>query len=100
MGESAGLGGGRTSAYTTRSSQIYWIQIIVDAAVLPVFYLILTETRGDVILAKRAKKMRKEGRANAYAQSELEKVSILENIKISFMRPTKMLVTEFVVIVS
>lgn len=80
--------------------QIYWIQIIVDAALLPIFYLILTETRGDVILEKRAKKMRKEGRTNAYAKSELEKVSLLQNIKISFMRPTKMLATEFVVIVS
>lgn len=44
--------------------------------------------------------MRKEGNSNAYAKSELEKASILQNIKISFMRPTKMLATEFVVIVS
>ena len=76
---------------------IYWIQIIVDAGLLPFFYLILKETRGDVVLAKRAKKLRKQGRTNAYAKSELNKPSILEALKISFMRPTKMLATEFVV---
>lgn len=83
-----------------RLFQIYWIQLIVDAALLPLFYVILTETRGDVILARRAARMRKAGHLNAYAKSELEKVSILQNIKVSFMRPTKMLATEFVVIVS
>lgn len=76
---------------------IYWIQIIVDAGLLPFFYLILKETRGDVVLAKRAKILRKQGRTNAYAKSELNKPSMLEAIKISFMRPTKMLATEFVV---
>lgn len=76
---------------------IYWIQIIIDAGLLPFFYLILKETRGDVVLAKRAKKLRKQGHTNAYAKSELNKPSILEALKISFMRPTKMLATEFVV---
>ena len=76
---------------------IYWIQIIVDAGLLPFFYIILKETRGDVILAKRAKRLRKEGRRNAFARSELNKPGILEALKISFLRPTKMLVTEFVV---
>lgn len=77
---------------------IYWIQIIVDAALLPVFWLILSETRGDTILANKAKKMRKTGRPNVYARSELNKPGMLEALKISFMRPTKMLATEFVVI--
>lgn len=76
---------------------IYWIQIIIDAALLPLFYWILKETRGDVILAKRAKQLRKQGRRTAYARSELTKHGILEKLKISFMRPTKMLFTEFVV---
>lgn len=78
---------------------IYWIQIIVDAALLPVFWLILSETRGDTILAKRAQSLRKtSARPNAYARSELNKPGMLEALKISFMRPTKMLATEFVVI--
>ena len=76
---------------------IYWIQLIVDGPLLPVFYLILTETRGDCILAKRAQKMRKEGYVNRFAASEIRKPGILQALKISFMRPTKMLATEFVV---
>lgn len=76
---------------------IYWIQIIVDAGLLPLFYFILTETRGDCILAKRAKKMRKEGHVNRFAISELNKPGIFQALKISFMRPTKMLATEVVV---
>lgn len=64
---------------------------------LPLFWFILKETRGDVILARKAKKLRKAGR-NAYAKSELNKASVVEMLKVSFKRPTKMLVTEFVVI--
>jgi hypothetical protein len=64
---------------------------------LPVFWFILKETRGDVILARRAKNLRKQGR-NAFAKSELNKSSVVEMLKVSFKRPTKMLVTEFVVI--
>ncbi|KAF2763865.1 putative MFS multidrug transporter [Teratosphaeria nubilosa] len=77
---------------------IYWVQLIADAGLLPIFAVILRETRGDRILANRAKKLRKQGRTNAYAKSELNKASIIEQLKISFMRPTKMLTTEFVVI--
>lgn len=76
---------------------IYWVQLISDAALLPVFWFILKETRGDVILARKAKQLRKQGR-NAYAKSELNKANVIEMLKISFKRPTKMLVTEFVVI--
>jgi hypothetical protein len=73
------------------------VQLISDAALLPVFWFILKETRGDVILARRAKNLRKEGR-NAYATSELNKSSVMKMLKLSFERPTKMLATEFVVI--
>jgi len=76
---------------------IFWTQLIFDAGCLPLFWFILRETRGDVILAKRAKKLRKQGR-NAYAKSELNKQNVWEMIKVSFKRPTKMLITEFVVI--
>ncbi|KAF2862414.1 MFS general substrate transporter [Piedraia hortae CBS 480.64] len=77
---------------------MYWIQIIIDAGFLPLFILILRETRGDVILARKAQKLRKQGHTNAYAKSELDKTSVWDNIKISFKRPTRMLLTEFVVI--
>jgi MFS family permease len=73
------------------------VQLIADAALLPLFWFILKETRGDVILARRAKGLRKQGR-NAFAKSELNKSSVAEMLKVSFKRPTKMLITEFVVI--
>ncbi|OCL09830.1 MFS multidrug transporter-like protein [Glonium stellatum] len=76
---------------------IYYIQIIYNGALIPLFYLILKETRGDVILARRAKKLRKLTGRPVYAESELEKTSVLKLLKISFKRPTKMLVTEPVV---
>lgn len=77
---------------------IYYIQIIYNAALIPLFYIILKETRGDVILKKRAKKLRKQTGRPIYAESELEKTSVVQLLKVSFMRPTKMLLTEPVVI--
>ncbi|CAN9181520.1 unnamed protein product [Alternaria alternata] len=76
---------------------IYYIQIIYNAALIPVFYIILKETRGDVILKKRAQKIRKDTGREVYAESELDKPSIASLLKVSFMRPTKMLLTEPVV---
>jgi MFS family permease len=65
---------------------------------IPVFWLILQETRGDVILKKRAQKIRKDSGREVYAESELEKPNIGQLLKLSFLRPTKMLLTEPVVI--
>lgn len=76
---------------------IFYIQIIFNAALIPVFWLILKETRGDVILAKRAKKLRKETGKEIYAQSELDRQSTIQLVKISCWRPIKMLLTEPVV---
>ncbi|KAI9832760.1 MAG: hypothetical protein M1819_003980 [Sarea resinae] len=77
---------------------IYYIQLIFDGGCLPIFYLILKETRGDVILARRAKKLRKStGRTNIFAPSEVQKESVVQMLKESFRRPTKMLFTEWVV---
>ncbi|KAF9694212.1 hypothetical protein EKO04_008043 [Ascochyta lentis] len=77
---------------------IYYIQIIYNAALIPVFWLILRETRGDVILKKRAQRLRKETGREIYAESELDNPSVVQLLKVSFMRPTKMLVSEPVVI--
>lgn len=76
---------------------IFYIQIIVNGALIPVFWLVLKETRGDVILAKRAKKLRKETGRPIYAEAELDKESLVNRLKVSFKRPTKMLLTEPVV---
>ncbi|KAK4685578.1 hypothetical protein P7C73_g4569, partial [Tremellales sp. Uapishka_1] len=77
---------------------IYWIQLIFDGGCLPIFWFILSETRGDVILAKRAKKIRKDTGRKAYARIELDGETLGHMVLASFRRPTKMLVTEIVVI--
>jgi hypothetical protein len=50
-----------------------------------------------VILSRRAKKLRKETGRLIYAKSDLEGESVMDKLKISFIRPTKMLFTEPVV---
>lgn len=77
---------------------IFYIQIIYNAALIPIFWLILKESRGDVILARRAKKLRKTTGKPVYAESELTKPSNWTLLKDSFYRPAKMLTTEPVVI--
>ncbi|KAK3078329.1 hypothetical protein LTS18_007787, partial [Coniosporium uncinatum] len=54
---------------------IYYIQLAFDRGCLLIFYLILKETREDVSLRTRAKKLREEGKGNAYVQSEIKKTS-------------------------
>ncbi|OOQ83332.1 MFS multidrug transporter [Penicillium brasilianum] len=76
---------------------IFYIQIIYNAALIPVFWLILRETRGDVILKKRAKKLRRETGRPIYAESELNTTSVWKLLQVSFERPTRMLLTEPVV---
>ena len=78
--------------------RIWYIQIIYNAGMIPIFWLILIETRGDIILKKRAKKIRKETGRKVYARSELEAPSVWTSLRISFERPTRMLLTEPVVI--
>ncbi|TID15304.1 MFS general substrate transporter [Venturia nashicola] len=77
---------------------IYYIQIALNGGFLPIFWLLLKETRGDVLLRKRAKKMREEEGRNAWAQSELSGETLKKRVKTSVTRPMKMLVTEPVVI--
>jgi hypothetical protein len=64
---------------------------------IPHFWFILRETCGDVILAKPVKKLRKTHRP-VYAKSELDRDNVLHMLKVSIARPTKMLLTETVVI--
>ena len=77
---------------------IFYVQIIYNAGLLPIFWLILRETRPDVILKRRAAKIRKETGRPVYAQAEINAPSTLRLLQISFKRPTKMLLTEPVVI--
>lgn len=77
---------------------IFYIQIIYNAGLIPIFWCILRETRADVILARRAKKLRKETGEPVYAESELTRQSTWTQLRLSFSRPAHMLTTEPVVI--
>ncbi|KAI2945115.1 hypothetical protein CBS147321_4053 [Aspergillus niger] len=76
---------------------IFYIQIIYLTGLLPIFWFILYETRADVILTRRAKKLRKEKQRPIYAEAELDNTSVWRLMQISFERPTRMLLTEPVV---
>ena len=76
---------------------IFYVQIIYNTGLLPVFWLILRETRPGVILQRRAKRIRKQTGRPVYSESELDETQVLESLKISFQRPAHMLLTEPVV---
>ncbi|KAK1142745.1 hypothetical protein N8T08_007377 [Aspergillus melleus] len=76
---------------------IFYIQIIYNAGLLPIFWLILYETRADVILSRRAKKIRKETGRPVYAEAEISQTGVWKLLQVSFERPTRMLLTEPVV---
>lgn len=77
---------------------VFYVQIIYNAGLIPIFWLVLRETRSDVILARRARKLRKETGRPIFAESELNRDSIVTQLKLSFARPARMLTKEPVVI--
>ncbi|PWN46583.1 MFS general substrate transporter [Violaceomyces palustris] len=77
---------------------IEWVQLIVNGAVLVLELLLLRETRGSVLLAKKAKKLRKEtGDMRYRAPSELEAPSLKALLHASTTRAALLLVREPVV---
>ncbi|CEH14585.1 Synaptic vesicle transporter SVOP and related transporters (major facilitator superfamily) [Ceraceosorus bombacis] len=77
---------------------IQHIQAIYTGAFLIIFTVVLKETRGSVILARRASRLRKQtGDGRYMAKSELERASVVTLIKGSLTRPMIMLFTEPVV---
>ncbi|SJX64157.1 related to TPO1-Vacuolar polyamine-H+ antiporter [Sporisorium reilianum f. sp. reilianum] len=77
---------------------IQWVQLIVNGAVVILEFLLLRETRGSVILARRAQKLRKETGDQRYrAPSELEAPSLKALLHASTTRAALLLVSEPVV---
>ncbi|CDR88715.1 related to TPO1-Vacuolar polyamine-H+ antiporter [Sporisorium scitamineum] len=77
---------------------IQWVQLIVNGAVVILEFLLLRETRGSVILARRAAKLRKETGDQRYrAPSELEAPSLKALLHASTTRAALLLVSEPVV---
>lgn len=77
---------------------IQWIQAIFTGAGLIVIVLCLDETRGSVILTRRAAKLRKEtGDARYKARAEEERASLYVIISQSLTRPIWLLFSEPIV---
>ncbi|EPQ31657.1 uncharacterized protein PFL1_00990 [Pseudozyma flocculosa PF-1] len=78
---------------------IQWCQLIINAAVVLLELLLLRETRGSVILQRRAKKLRKETGDQRYrAPSELEAPSLKALLHVSTTRAAMLIVKEPVVL--
>jgi MFS family permease len=79
---------------------IQWIQAIYTGAFFVVILLFLKETRGSVILTRRAVRLRKDTGDNRYrAKTEAERASVAILIKNSLTRPVWMLISEPIVFV-
>jgi MFS family permease len=79
---------------------IFYIQLIIYGALFPLFYFTIAETRPDVILRRRAKKLRKQTGKQIYAKAELNQRSALSGLGKTIYRPVYLLVTEPVLIAS
>ena len=98
-GTSSGSPAGTFTGYSSGWRWVEWVQLIVNGTVLAVELLFLRETRGSVILTRRAKKLRKEtGDARYRAAAELETPSIKALLHASTTRAAVLLVREPVVL--
>jgi len=78
---------------------VYWLQLIIAGVTWP-FVLMMPETYGPVVLKGKAKKMRKEGKDNAFAPIELEEKDIRELLVVVLTRPIRMFLFEMIVLCS
>ncbi|PVH97072.1 multidrug transporter [Periconia macrospinosa] len=77
---------------------IFWSLIIFYSALVPILFFTLPEVRQDVILAGRARDIRKATGVAIYAEAETQSTSISEVLRETLVRPTRMLFTEAVVL--
>jgi multidrug resistance protein len=78
---------------------VYWLQLIIAGATWPLL-LMMPETYGPVVLKSKAKTMRKEGSANAFAPIELEKQDMRKLFVVVLTRPIRMFLFEMIVLCS
>ncbi|KAB8261882.1 major facilitator superfamily domain-containing protein [Aspergillus pseudonomiae] len=80
---------------------IGYLQLIWFGALLPVYYFLFQESRGAVILARRAQALRKQGKpAFTLLEMEGQTGSVLSRFVQSSTRPLVLVCTESVVLVS
>ncbi|KAK0873381.1 hypothetical protein LTR87_012009 [Friedmanniomyces endolithicus] len=79
---------------------IFYIQLIMYGALAPLFFLLLHETRGTVILHRRAQHLRKTTRQSIYTAAELHQPPLSTRLLKSTTRPAYLLLTEPVLLAS
>jgi len=77
----------------------YWLQLIIAGATWPIL-LTMPETYAPIVLKTKARKMRKEGKKDAYAPTELEKRDLRELLVVILTRPVRMFLFEGIVLCS
>ena len=74
---------------------IFWLQLIINGVHFILLCFLLRETRGSVLLSRRAAKMRRQTGDQRYlAVSDVERASLVTMIKVSLTRPFVFLFTE------
>lgn len=73
---------------------IHWIQFAVYGAFGIVLVLVLRETRGSVLLSRKAAKLRQETGKAYYAKADAERASIAVLVRVSLTRPFHLLFFE------
>jgi multidrug resistance protein len=78
---------------------VYWLQLIIAGATWPVL-LMMPETYAPIVLKAKAKKLRKQGKKDAFAPTELEKRDLHELLVVVLTRPVRMFLFEGIVLCS
>ncbi|OBW68652.1 MAG: WD40 repeat-like protein [Aureobasidium pullulans] len=77
---------------------LYWLQLILSGFVYILIVFTVPETYAPIILAKRAKKMRKDtGDSRYVSESDLDTRPIGERMKVFILRPFQLLFCELIV---
>ncbi|KAL1406579.1 hypothetical protein Q8F55_008285 [Vanrija albida] len=80
---------------------VWWLMVIILGIFFPIVVVVMRETRAPIILARKAKRLRKErGDADGgryMARAEATKTSFLTQMKGSLSRPLLFLITEPIV---
>ncbi|KAK4631765.1 MFS transporter cpaT [Fulvia fulva] len=72
---------------------VFYAQLIIYCAFFPFFLYFIKETRGHVILRRRAKKLRKAGK-QIWTREEIDAQPLLTTVWTSITRPLYLLLTE------
>ncbi|EME47902.1 hypothetical protein DOTSEDRAFT_69738 [Dothistroma septosporum NZE10] len=78
---------------------VFYAQLIIYCSFFPFFLYFIKETRGHVILRRRATKLRKAGK-QIWTQEEIDAEPLRKTVWSSFTRPLWLLVTEPVLLAS